>query len=294
MTKGHAENGGTQVNEIQVFNNPVFGEVRTVVIDNEPWFVGKDVARMLGYAKTQNAIQIHVDEDDALKRGIVDSMGRLQETTVINESGLYSLIMSSKLPTAKEFKRWVTSEVLPTIRRQGSYSVQQPMTPAQLIAAQAQVLVQMEEKMQALQAQTEAVQSQQSALAQKVETAIRVFSRPSEDHWKTDMDRVIKEMCESKRLNLLDTKGKLYRELEHKCGCDVNSRLRCLRQRMKKQGARHRDTVALTKLDAIAADKQLRAAFEGIVREWQARTMVVEGQQEIAVQDAFELPAADE
>lgn len=294
MTQGHAENGGTQVNEIQVFNNPVFGEVRTVVIDNEPWFVGKDVAQMLGYAKSRNAVAFHVDEEDRKGALIQGGPGGTQEMTVINESGLYSLIMSSKLPTAKEFKRWVTSEVLPTIRRQGSYRVQQPMTPAQLIAAQAQVLVQMEEKMQALQAQTEAVQSQQSALAQKVETAIKVFSRPSEDHWKTDMDRTIKELCAERHMNLMNTKGRMFRELEQKCGCDVDARHRKLRQRMKKQGARRRDLDCISKLDAIAADKQLRAAFEGIVREWQARTMVVEGQQEIAVQDALELPEADE
>ena len=218
---------------------------------------------MLGYAKPHNAIQIHVDEDDALKQGIVDSKGRLQEMTVINESGRYSLIMYSKLPSAKEFKRWVTSEVLPTIRRQGSYSVQQPMTPAQLIAAQAQVLVQMEQRM-------DAIQSQQTALEQRVETAIKVFSRPSEDHWKADIDKAIKEQCQEKGMNLLAVRGKLYQELERKCGCNIDSRLRCLRQRMKKQGMRHRDAMELTKLDAIAADKKLRAAFEGVVREWPA------------------------
>lgn len=251
------------MNELQVFEHPAFGEVRTVTIDGEPWFVGKDVAQMLGYAKPHNAVQIHVDEDDALKQGITDSLGRLQEMTIINESGLYSLIMSSKLPSAKEFKRWVTSEVLPTIRRQGSYSIQQPMTPAQLIAAQAQVLVQMEQRM-------DAIQSQQTALEQRVETAIKVFSRPSEDHWKADIDKAIKEQCQEKGMNLLAVRGKLYQELERKCGCNIDSRLRCLRQRMKKQGMRHRDAMELTKLDAIAADKKLRAAFEGVVREWQA------------------------
>ncbi len=280
------------MNEIQVFNSPVFGEVRTTIIDGEPWFVGKDVAQMLGYKDTVNALKSNVDAED--KRGWqINTPGGIQTMTTINESGLYSLIMSSKLPTAKEFKRWVTSEVLPTIRRQGSYAVQQPMSPAQLIAAQAQVLVEMEQKMQALQEQTEAVRSQQTELAQRMETAIKVFSRPSEDHWKADMDRTIKEMCEEKGMNLLGSKGALYRELEQKCGCNVDSRLRCLRQRVKKQGMRHRDAMALTKLDAIAADKQLRAAFEGIVREWQARTAVVEGQQEIVVQDRLVLPEAE-
>ena len=250
------------MNELQVFEHPAFGEVRTVTIDGEPWFVGKDVAQMLGYKDTVNALKSNVDAED--KRGWqITTPGGIQTMTTINESGLYSLILSSKLPSAKEFKRWVTSEVLPTIRRQGSYSVQQPMTPAQLIAAQAQVLVQMEQRM-------DAIQSQQTALEQRVETAIKVFSRPSEDHWKADIDKAIKEQCQEKGMNLLAVRGKLYQELERKCGCNIDSRLRCLRQRMKKQGMRHRDAMELTKLDAIAADKKLRAAFEGVVREWQA------------------------
>lgn len=108
-------------NTLTVFNNQEFGEIRTLKIDNEPWFVGKDVAIILGYAKPQNAISTHVDEDDTLKQGIIDKLGREQQTIIINESGLYSLILSSKLPSAKRFKRWVTSEVLPQIRRTGGY-----------------------------------------------------------------------------------------------------------------------------------------------------------------------------
>ncbi|WP_449449528.1 BRO family protein [Streptococcus suis] len=107
------------MNEIFVFHGQ---EVRTVTINNEPWFVGKDVADILGYSKSRNAIALHVDEDDALKQGITDNLGRIQETIIINESGLYSLILSSKLPQAKEFKRWVTSEVLPTIRKHGMFA----------------------------------------------------------------------------------------------------------------------------------------------------------------------------
>lgn len=118
------------MNELQIFNHPDFGQVRTVTINDEPWFVGKDVAQILGYAKPENALATHVDGDDSLKQGITDSLGRTQNTTIINESGLYSLIMSSKLPGAKEFKRWVTSEVLPSIRKHGAY-----MTPETLQAA---------------------------------------------------------------------------------------------------------------------------------------------------------------
>ena len=109
-------------NEVQVFNNANFGQVRSMMIDGEPWFVGKDVAYILGYQNVSRDINRHVDEEDRqnYQNGTFESNRGL---TVINESGLYSLIMSSKLPKAKEFKRWVTSEVLPTIRKTGSYGL---------------------------------------------------------------------------------------------------------------------------------------------------------------------------
>ena len=116
------------MNELQIFESPEFGQVRTVVIENEPWFVGKDVANILGYANTKDAISSHVEEDD--KTIIQRSENTTLEIpnrglTFINESGLYSLIFSSKLPNAKKFKRWVTSEVLPTIRKHGMYATEE-------------------------------------------------------------------------------------------------------------------------------------------------------------------------
>lgn len=108
-------------NELQVFENAEFGKVRTIVKDGEPYFVGKDVASILGYTAERNAISAHVDEEDKLTHRFSAS-GQNREMTIINESGLYSLILSSKLPKAKQFKRWVTSEVLPSIRKTGSYS----------------------------------------------------------------------------------------------------------------------------------------------------------------------------
>lgn len=106
-------------NKITVFKHEEFGSVRTMEINNEIYFVGKDVAKVLGYAKPLNAIATHVDKDDSLKQGLIDKLGRNQETIIINESGLYSLILSSKLPKAKEFKHWVTPEILPSIRQHG-------------------------------------------------------------------------------------------------------------------------------------------------------------------------------
>lgn len=106
---------------VQIFSNPQFGNVRTLEINNAPYFVGNDVATCLGYAKPRNAISQHVDNEDALKWGVPDNQGFIQETIVINESGVYSLVFGSKLPTAKDFKRWVTKEVLPSIRKTGGY-----------------------------------------------------------------------------------------------------------------------------------------------------------------------------
>lgn len=109
---------------IQVFNSPQFGEIRGMYDENgQVLFVGKDIAKALGYSAPRNAIKTHVDRDDALKQYLMDARGREQMTTLINESGLYSLILSSKLPQAKAFKRWVTSEVLPAIRKTGAYAI---------------------------------------------------------------------------------------------------------------------------------------------------------------------------
>ena len=110
--------------EIQIFKNPQFAEIRVMVKDGEPWFVGKDVAEVLGYSRARNAISVHVAEEDKKDALIQGPLGGAQTMTIINESGLYSLILSSKLPLAKEFKRWVTSEVLPQIRKTGAYLTQ--------------------------------------------------------------------------------------------------------------------------------------------------------------------------
>ena len=117
--------------EMQLFKNQEFGEIRAVEINGEPWLVGKDVAIVLGYKNTRQAISSNVDEED---RGVhqIDTPSGVQEMTIINESGLYSLVISSKLPTAKKFKKWVTSEVLPSVRKHGAYMT--PKTIDELLA----------------------------------------------------------------------------------------------------------------------------------------------------------------
>lgn len=145
--------------ELQIFKNAELGSVRSTMINGEPYFVGKDVAEILGYKDTSDAMRRHVDDEDKLTRCFTDS-GQSREMYVINESGLYSLILSSKLPTAKRFKRWVTSEVLPAIRRHGLYAVDDMLNnPDALIEA---LQAYKAERMQRLALEAEnAIQKQQ-------------------------------------------------------------------------------------------------------------------------------------
>lgn len=122
------------MNNLQIFDSPDFGQIRTIQQNGEPWFVGKDVAKILGYERADNAIRNHVDDEDKLMHQISAS-GQNREMYIINESGLYSLILSSKMPKAKEFKRWVTSEVIPAIRKTGGYIAgSENMTDAEIMA----------------------------------------------------------------------------------------------------------------------------------------------------------------
>ena len=131
------------MNELQIFNSEEFGDIRTVTIKNEPWFVGKDVAVSLGYKDTSDALKKHVADEDKLTRCFADS-GQNRQMYIINESGLYALIFGSKLESAKRFKHWVTSEVLPAIRKTGAY--QKPMTTDQKIQLLAQGNVELTER----------------------------------------------------------------------------------------------------------------------------------------------------
>lgn len=138
------------MNEITVFNNDEFGSIRTVTIKNEPWFVGKDVAEVLGYTNPSKALADHVDTEDKLNNETLLSLGQ-RGGWLINESGLYSLILSSKLPSAKKFKRWVTSEVLPSIRKTGSYG--KPMSELEILQCSINQLIEQERKIKAIEAQ---------------------------------------------------------------------------------------------------------------------------------------------
>lgn len=243
--------------ELMVFQNPEFGEVRTLTRDGEPWFVLRDVCDALAIASTKDAFA-RLDDDERGFAPIVDSAGRAQKTSIINESGLYSVIMRSNKPEAKPFRKWVTSEVLPSIRKTGGYTAK-PMTLTENVAAQAQILLEQEQRL--------------TRIEQRVETALTAIARPGGDTWVEDMKAAIEGYC--KASGLMDTagRGRLYEMLDREARCDTNARLRCLRQRRKEAGERYKDYMALTKLDAIALDGKLRVAFEGIVARETARAV---------------------
>lgn len=158
------------MNELQIFNSEEFGDIRTVTIENEPWFVGKDVADILGYQNGSRDINRHVHEEDRqnYQNGTFDSPRGM---TVINESGLYTLIFGSKLESAKRFKRWVTSEVLPSIRKTGSYQMK-PLTPQEMLRIQLGMIDNHEDRITDLEQNMTIDYGQQMALGDAVNKVV--------------------------------------------------------------------------------------------------------------------------
>lgn len=152
------------MNEIQIFKSDSFGAVRTVEVNGTPYFVGKDVAEILGYSNTRDALAKHVDDEDKNTVAIHDGIGNPNKT-VINESGLYSLILSSKLPKAKEFKHWVTSEILPAIRKHGAYMTENTLEKA---LTSPDFLIQLATQLKEEQAQRKALEERVEADRPKV------------------------------------------------------------------------------------------------------------------------------
>lgn len=178
--------------ELQIFNSEEFGDMRTVTIDDETWFVGKDVANALGYERATKAIQDHVDDDDKDEVPIQDSIGRMQKTPVINESGLYALIFGSKLESAKRFKRWVTSEVLPAIRKTGSY--QKPLTPQEMLRIQLGMIDNHEDRITDLEQNMTIDYGQQQVLGETVNhTVISILGGKESNAYKEISKKVFAE-----------------------------------------------------------------------------------------------------
>lgn len=185
-----------------------------------------------------------------------DKLGRPKDMLFVDESNLYRALFQSRKPEAERFTDWVTEEVLPSIRKTGRYE-NRPMTVAENLAAQAQLLVEQEKRIERIE--------------QRMETALTAIARPSADTWVPDMAEAMKRYCQATGLTEPVGRGRLYAMLDREANCSTDARLRRLRARQKEIGKRYKDYMALTKLDAIAEDKKLRVAFEGIVARETAR-----------------------
>ena len=250
-------------NKLQIFNNPEFGQIRTLEIDGEPWFSGKDVAEALGYSNTKDALSRHVDEEDRRGSRFPTPSGE-QTMTFINESGLYSLVLCSKLPNAKKFKRWVTSEVLPAIRKIGGYQAK-PMTAAQMFAMQAQVNLEQEQRLALMEKKTDYLSDSVKQLCKPV---------ISNDTWQHEMLRRVRSLCEEYDLNYQQFITDLYKELEESAGVNLETRQKRKRERLELQGAKYAERQAVSKLSIIADDRKLREILSGIVQNHAAALVV--------------------
>ena len=200
------------MNNLQLFNNPDFGEIRALELDGQPWFVGKDVAMVLGYSDAFGALKKHVDSEDK-QNCQNDSFETPRGMTIINESGLYSLVLSSKLPGAKQFKRWVTSEVLPSIRKSGGYiNGQETMSPEELMAKALMVaektLAEREKRISALTVENQILQPKADYFDQLVDRNLLTSLRDTAKELGIKEKKFIGFLVEKKHL-YRDKKGKL-------------------------------------------------------------------------------------
>lgn len=257
--------------DLQIFNSPEFGVIRTIEKDGEPWFVGKDVATALGYSDSFGSLKKHVDEEDKLVCQI-DSAGQKRDITIINESGLYSLVLSSKLPTAKKFKRWVTSEVIPSIRKTGSYSA---LDMTQL-SPEMQILKLLTDKAIA----TELAQKQQEQHLQLVEQkveGIRELVGINPNQWREDCRRLIVRIANRMGGNeyIRDVNAEVFQQVDERAGVSLATRLTNKRRRMADEGVCKSKRDKLTKVDVIAEDRKLVEIYIKVVRELAVRYEVV-------------------
>ncbi len=264
------------MNELQVFNNAEFGDLRVIVKNNEYWFVGKDVATALGYTNPLKAVRDHVDEDDKGMNETFTPAGGKQQTLFINESGLYSLILSSKLPKAKEFKRWVTSEILPSIRKTGTYSMQKtnPLEALQQIGQSInktiEALVEQDRRMKNIETVTRVQNDRIGDMEKKVQL-VYDCGTITHDNWRTHVRPLINQIA--KCIPVLDNADRFsaawqesYRRLEREFNCNLTLRVNNKRERLRLAGATKKVIDKVNNLDIIGEDKRLIECYISILK----------------------------
>lgn len=252
-------------NEVQVWNYES-SEVRTVQVNGEPWFVLADVCKVLEISNSRN-ISSRLEPDE---KGVtlVDTLGGTQQMTIINESGLYTVILRSDKPQAKPFRKWVTSVVLPSIRKTGSYSVQQP-NAFENLSPQLQVLIQMETRQKQIEARQAEQATALAGLEQKLQNTCEVIAL-DKTAWRKDSEHLINKIARATGdgyggIRLLYEE--IYRSIESRAGVSLNTRLTNKRNRMAGEGVCKSKRDKLTRIDIIAEDKKLIEIYVAIVKE---------------------------
>lgn len=249
-------------NEVQVWNYEG-AEVRIVQIDGEPWFVLTDVCRELDLANP-TMVAKKLDNDERTKF----DLGRQGETTIVNESGLYTVILRSDKPQAKPFRKWVTSVVLPSIRKTGSYSVQQP-NAFENLSPQLQVLIQMETRQKQIEARQAEQATALAGLEQKLQNTCEVIAL-DKTAWRKDSERLINKIAVATGEGFGAIKlvyDEIYKSIEARAGVSLNIRLNNKKNRMAGEGVCKSKRDKLTRIDIIAEDKKLIEIYVAIVKE---------------------------
>lgn len=242
------------MNELQVFRYQG-NEVRTVEVNGEPWFVLKDVCAVLGIGNSRMVF----DRLDSDEKGVsqIDTPGGLQNVNIVNESGLYNVLLRSDKPEAKPLRKWVTSEVLPSIRKTGSYN-QKPLSPVEMFAMQAQINLEQERRLKA-------VEQKQAVL----DGVMDVMAAPmlAEDGWQEKAQKAINTAVERFQTNHQTFRAELYEDVERVGHVDLETRQTRLRKRMKNAGATATECKGVSKLHVIARDLKLRPVFETLLKQ---------------------------
>ena len=247
------------MSDIQVFNNEDFGQIRAKVVNDDIWWVAKDVCDILDYSNSRMAVK-KLDNDEK-GVSVIDTPGGKQEMVVINEFGLYNLVLSSNKPEARKFKRWITHEVIPSIRKTGSYSVEQQNKPAN----QYDLLRSMVDKMEEIDNKATRAEKQSEQAINEAQDIRDTIIETDED-WRN----WVNEKLNTIGFQTGDYKGirqESYEELEDRARCRLGVRLDNLKERKRDQGATKTELNNTRKLDVIEQDKRLKEIYTAIVKE---------------------------
>lgn len=256
-------------NEVQVWNYES-SEIRTVQINGEPWFVLSDVCKVLELSSPHKVAE-RLDGDEK-GRNQIPTLGGVQEMAVVNESGLYTVILRSDKPQAKPFRKWVTSVVLPSIRKTGSYSVQQP-NAFENLSPQLQVLIQMETRQKQIEARQAEQATALAGLEQKLQNTCEVIAL-DKTAWRKDSEHLINKIARATGEGYGGIRlvyEEIYRSIESRAGVSLNTRLTNKRNRMAGEGVCKSKRDKLTRVDIIAEDKKLIEIYVAIVKELAAK-----------------------